>query len=356
MAQLQGTDIADLVTTTLNELGENKFTDLMSDYQNTIALKRLIKKNKMSFDAGPQVEFRIITDDNQSARFVGLGAVDIVDIPNVMTKGVVDWRHITWNWAIERRMIAMNRSPRKIVDITKIERITALGSAIKKFENAFWRVPAVTDLVTAYGIPYYVVKSNTAAIAANNDGFNGLVPSGYTLVANLNPSTAANNRWRNYATQYTTVSKDDLIRKWRRMAMYTEFTPLVDDMPVYNLGDDYGHYTNYSVYGTCVEILESQNENLGDDIAPMEGKLKFKRGNVVFVKELDLDTTNPVYSLNWGELFTMGLRGEWMNETTIPIVPGQHTVTATHTDCTFNLLCRNRRRQGVLATNTTMGY
>lgn len=350
MATLQAGDIADLVTTTLDELGELKFTDLMSDYQNTIALKRLMKKGKMTFTAGTQVDFNVITDENHSARFVGLGEDDIVDIPNVMTTGKVPWRHITWNWGIERREVAMNRSPRKIVDLTKTRRIAAFGSAIIKFEQRFWKVPAVTDNVNPFGIPYYVVKSATAN--TTNTGFNGTVPSGYTVVANLNPTTYP--RWANYAGPYTAVTKDDFVRKARHMANYTDFKPLVDDMPVYNTGNDIGQYCNYALLSALEEILEDQNDDLGPDVASQDGKTVFRRVPVTFVKELDLDTTNPFYMLNWGELGTMGLRGEWMNETAQPIMPGKHTVSATFTDCTFNLLCRNRRRQGVLSNGTTL--
>ncbi len=350
MAVIQAGDLLDLTTTTLDELGELKFTDLMSDYQNTIALKRVFKKNKTTFDAGPNVRFNVITDHNNSARFVGLGEVDIVDIPNVMTTGTVPWRHITWNWAIERREIAMNRSPRKIVDLIKTRRIAAFGSAIIKFEQCLWRVPATTDAKSPYGIPYWVVKSNTAT--STNDGFNGTVPSGYTSVGGLNPTTYP--RWANYATQYTNITKDDLIRKLRRAYVYTDFTPLVDDIPQYNTGDDYMLCTNYGVIGPVEELLEAQNDSLGSDVASQDGRAMFRRTPFTFVKELDLDTTNPVYGINWGEMKTMGLRGEWMNETQIPIQPGQHTVSATHTDASFNLFCRNRRRNFVIATNTTM--
>lgn len=350
MATLQATDIADLVTTTLNELGELKFTDLMSDYQNTIALKRVMKKNKMTFDAGPEVEWNVITNHNDSARFVGLGETDVVDIPNVMTTGKVPWRHITWNWAIERREIAMNRSPRRIVELAKTRRIASFGSAIIKFERHLWRVPASTNTTEPYGVPYWIVKSNTAT--STNEGFNGTVPSGYTTVGNINPTTY--DRWANYATQYTNITKDDLIRKMRRACVFTDFMPLVDDMPVYNTGDDYGYYTNYSVLGTLEEILEQQNEDLGSDVASQDGKCLFRRVAMTWVKELELDTTGVVYGINWGEMKTMGLRGEWMNETSIPIQPGQHTVSATHTDCSWNLFCRNRRRNWVLATDTTM--
>lgn len=348
MATLQAADLADLVATTLNELGELKFTDLMSDYQDTIALKRVFKKGKTTFDAGPAVSFNVITDHNNSARFVGLGEVDVVDIPNVMTTGQVPWRHITWNWAIERREVAMNRSPRKIVDLTKTRRIAAFGSAIIKFEQCLWRVPSTSDTVSPYGIPYWVVKSNTAT--TTNDGFNGTVPSGYTTVGGLNPTTYP--RWANYATQYTAVTKEDLIRKARRMLVYTDFKPLVDDIPVYNTGNEMALYSNYNLIAALEEILESQNDDLGTDVASMDGKVMLRRSPITFVKELDLDTTNPLYSINWGEFKAIGLRGEWMNETTEAQYPGQHTLSATFTDCTFNMICRNRRRNGVLATNT----
>lgn len=352
MASLQASQIADLMTTTLYELGEGKFTDNMSNYVNTLALKRLMKKGKMTFDSGTEVQFNRILATNGSARFVPLGADDIVDIPNVMGVGRVPWRWMTWNWAIERREIAMNRTPRKIVDLTRTRRIAAMGDAIKKFEYAFWRVPAAADDLTAYGLPYFIVKSSTADTI--NRGFNGTVPSGYTLVANIDP--VADPTWANYATQYTAVSKTDLVRKWRKMARFTDFKPLVNDVPEYNTGQDRAYYTNNTVLQQLEEIGESQNENLGKDIASMDDKMVMLRVPIEYAQELDLDITGPVYQVDWGVLGTMGLRDEWMNETVEPHRPGQHTVAATHTDCGYNLLCRDRRKLGVLSTNTTMNY
>ncbi len=325
----------------------------MSTYQNTIFLKRLVKKNKMTFDAGPEVQWNLITDTNGSARGVGLYYTQNINPTNVMTTGKMPWRFQTWNWAIERREIAINRSPRKIVDMVKTRRISAFADAVKYFEAKGWRVPASTNEDDFAGIPYWVVKSNTAT--STNDGFNGTVPSGYTLVGNINPTTYA-PKWSNYATQYTAVTHDDLVRKLRRASTFTDFMPLVDDIPQYNTGDDYGYYTNYSVIGTLEEILEDQNENLGSDVASQDGKLLFRRTGVTWVKELELDTTNPVYGINWGVFKCMGLRGEWMHETVIAVHDNQPTVSSTTTDCAMNTYCTDRRRNFVLATNTTMGY
>lgn len=351
---IQAENLGDLVKTTLNELGEMKFTEIATDLREHIAMRQLMKQNRVTFEAGPQIQWDIMTDHNDSAEFVGLYNSDNVNVKDVMIQGQIPWRHVTANWAIDEREVAMNRSPRKIVDLIKTRRIACLISMAEKFERAFWRVPAVDNSVDPYGVPYYVVKTNTAATLANENGFNGLVPSGYTTVANVNPTTYP--RWANYGTQYTNVTKDDLIRKWRRAATMVNFKPPVDGIPTFNTGDKYGYYTNYAVEERIIEILESQNENLGMSVAPYEGMAVFKRVPIQSVPFLDNDTTNPVYGINWGEFKTAVLSGFWMKEVTITHQPGQHNVAATHVDCSFNWLTRNRRRHFVLATDTTMGY
>jgi len=67
---------------------------------------------------------------------------------------------------------------------------------------------------------------------------------------------------------------------------------------------------------------------------------------------LDNDTTNPFYQIDWGVMGAMGLSGAYMKETNVAVVPGQHTMSATHVDSTLNTLCYDRRRCGVLATDT----
>lgn len=353
----QAVDDLDLITTSLNDLGRLKMTDVMTTYQRTVVLKRLVNKSKMSFDSGPNAQFNLITDENHSARFVGLGAIDVVNANNTQATGYVPWRHITWNWMFERREKVMNSGASKIVDLIQARRIAAMASAIVRFEQSFWRIPLTTDTVSPYGLPYYVVKSATATTTL--DGFNGGVPvdsggTSYSTCANVSATLTTAGKWANYATGYSAVSKPDLVRKMRRAHVYTDFEPIVDEINDYNTGEDLAIYTNYAVVQTLEEILESQNENLGKDIASMDGDTTFRRVPVKAIKELDLDTTNPVYGVNWGVFHTMGLRGEWMNETVIPKKSDQHTVAVTHTDCSLNWICHDRRRLWVISNGTTV--
>lgn len=350
---IQGADIADLVTTTLRDLGRGQWTDNSSNYRDTIATKLLLRKGKTKMlDDGYEIQWNRMNGLSNSARFVGLYAPDIIDVTNQMGTASVPWRHATWNFAHDFRELLMNRKPSQIVELIRTRRIAAIGSMIELFERALWRCPAVTNDTDIFGIPYWIVKSATAATQANNDGFNGLAGATHTTVAGINPTT--DTRWRNYSDAYTAVSKDDFVRKARRMATYTMFKPLVENTPTYDSGEKTEYYTNYAVYGTLVEILESQNENLGMDIAPYENKVTFMRTPVTNVQELDLDTTNPFYQIAWRVFGVRGLSGAWMKESTNEKVSGQHTVSATFGDTSLNTICYDRRPNGVISNGTTM--
>lgn len=350
----QAANILDLITLTLPQFKKFKFTDISSNYQKTVAFKRIYrqKKTKNEDGDGTGIQFQLMTDTNGSFRFVGLGFTSVLAIPSTFIAGTVPWRGWTYNWSVDGAEPAMNGGPAKIFDIMKARYFQGVGDMIKGVERALWRVPSSTS-DDVLGLPYYIVKSNTAATFANNDGFNGATPSGYTTVAGIDPTTQ--KRWQNYATQYTIVSKDDMLRKARRMAEKTEFAPLVDDMPVYDTGMDYGCYTNYAVYGSFVEIAESQNDDLGPDVAPMDGgKVMFRRALVDWLPELENDTTNPWYSVSWAEMYAARMNGWWEKEIKIDLNPQQPTMASVHKVTRTNLICTNRRTQGVLATDTTM--
>lgn len=352
---IQAAQVADLMTFTLNQYKRYKWTDHMSGYQKTVAFKRIWrqKKTKDEDGDGTQITFNLLTDTNGSFRFVGLGFTAALAPPGNVLQGTIPWRGWTYNWWVDGAEPSMNKGPAQIVDIMKTRYFQAVGDMIKGLERQLWRVPATTDDTSVLGIPYYIVKSATAASYTNSDGFNGTVPSGYTTVAGINPTTYP--RWANYSDAYTLVTKDDLVRKMRRAAEKTDFMPLVDDESNYDTGMDYGWYTNYPVYGAFVEVAESQNENLGPDIASMDGqKVMFRRSTLDWLPALEDDTTGPIYGVDWSQMYAARLNGWWEKEIKVPLNPQQPTVSATHFVSRTNLICTDRRKQCVLSTGTTM--
>lgn len=341
---LTATGLNDLVATTLRDLGKPKFTEIATDLQNHVAIKNLLRKNRVMLQSGVGVQWDVMVNHSGSAANVGLGASDNVNIVDTMVQAQADWRNSVTHYAFIGQEIDMNREPARIVNLVQERRIACMISMAELMEANFWGPPvAITDSVTPWGVNTWIVKNAT-------EGFNGAAPSGYTTIG-LNPTTYP--RWQNWTAQYTSVSRDDFIRKARKAATFTNFMPPVDGIPTFNTGDQFGYYTNYGVVGPLEEALESQNDNLGTDVASQDGKTVFRRVPVTWVPKLEADTTNPFYGINWGYLKTIILDGWWLKETNVPVYPGQHTMSAHFLDCCYQFVTRNRRCHFVIATGTS---
>ena len=341
---LVATQLNDLVAMTLRNLGKPNFTEISTDLQKHTAMASLLKQNRVVLSGGYGVQWDVMVNHNGAAANVGLGASDNVNIIDTMVQAQADWRNTTSNYAIIGQEIDMNREPARIVDLIRERRIACMIALAELMENNFWGPPvALSDAVTPWGINTWIVKNAT-------EGFNGGAPAGYTSIG-LNPTTYP--RWKNYTAQYTSIAKDDLIRKMRRAATFCNFTPPVENIPTFNTGNDWKFYSNYAVVGGMEELLESQNESLGSDVASQDGSVLFRRSALEWVPKLEPDTTNPVYGINWGEFKTYILSGWWTKETNVPIYPGQHTISAHFMDCTYQWIMKNRRSSFVVATGTT---
>ena len=346
MASIQASQLGDLLKTTLRELGRGRFTAIMSDLQEHWAMKNLLRKSNVDIQSGTAIQFDVVVSHSDSARNVGQGEVDVVNMNDGTIQGYIDWRQTTCNFAIIANEIDMNRDPARIVDLYKVRRVRALTAAAEIFESNFWDFPAATDTKTPFGLPYWATKSSSTT-----GGFLGGIPSGYSAVANISPTTYS--RWNNWACQYATVSEDDFVRKAREAATKTDFKPPVEGITDFDTGGGYGFFANYTVVGRLEELTKAQNENLGNDVASQDGKTMFRRAPVNYVPKLDSDTTDPFYGINWGVMKTAFLRGWNARETHIPVKHDQHTVAVTHMDWQYNFICYDRRRLMVLATGTT---
>jgi hypothetical protein len=346
--------IKDLITTTQRELGELKFTELASDLTEHVAMSELLRKSRITFDSGVAIQWNLMIGHSNAAKEVGLFEVDSLDIQDVMITANAPWRHLTVNYAIERRELAMNREPRRLVELVKIRRSDAMASLAELMEARFWSAPPASDTKRVWGVNYWIVHNGTGA-----DGFLGQTPSGYTEVAGVNPANFP--RWRNWSGTPTALASDNnlnsYVEKWREAAVKTNFRPIpnVTNTP-YGTGNSYGYYTNYGVLQKLENRLTQQNDNLGNDLAPKDGKVIFRGVPVTYVPYLDkASVSNPVYGINWGKFKPVFLSGEFMREMGPETAPNQHTTYVTHVDTTMNFICYDRRRQFILSSNTDQG-
>lgn len=348
MAALQAASIPDIIAAGLQELGEGQVVDLTTDTQEFVAYTSLMKKPRIDLQSdGYGIQWDLMIDHNHSARAVGLYSKDNINVPNVLTQASIPWRHVEGSYAFDHHEVDMNKGARQIVNLIKTRRHAAMVSMAEFFEDRFWRLTAVDDTDNMLGVPNWICKSSTAAF-----GFNGTLPSGYTTVAGLSPTLIP--RWANGTFLYSSIDTTNLLPLWEEACDKTKFMPPVKTLPDFNTGDKWGFYTTYVVYQASKQILRSQNDDIGTDLDPYDGRPTFRRVPITWVPQLDIDLTGPIYGINWGEFKLAILKNWWMKETVLDRMPGQHNVSGVFIDCSENPILRNRRRCFVGATANTL--
>lgn len=339
----------DLVATTTKKFQRGKFSDIAKQFRNHYAMD-LMRENKQS-STGQAIQFNIAYRRSSQAAWVDLNQVLNATIEDFSATGSVPWKQCNAHWAIEEMSQAMNSGPEQLVNMMKMRRYKCFTALADLFEAAWWAAP-VSGAKTPYGLRYWIVKTG----ASSTFGFNGTTPSGFSDVGGLDPTAANYSDWKNGNATYVNVSKDDLVKLMREAYVKTSFTPpfpypsAEGDSPT-KKKNTFRFYTNYTVLEQLEGIGENQNQNLGKDLAPMDGMIAFRGVPVVWVDYLASDTTNPVYGLNFDCWETHFLKGYFMKEQEPIRLPNQPLTVVTHVWNSMNYVCVNRKEGGfVLAT------
>lgn len=346
MSSLTATDIVDLVAATLFDLGPLRFQQIAQTIQHYEVFSKWFKKDKVVFDSGIGIQRTLMnTFDSQSAKHVGLLDTDQVNIPDVLDQMQVPWRHAQTSWSlIYQTDILMNRGRSMILNVIKPRRASALIGLVEELEERAWgTAPSVSDKILPYSIQYWLTENATT-------GFNGGVPSGHTTIAGV--SLTDSPTFKNYTATYTSVTKADLIRTWRTAHRKVRFmSPITERDYRGSVGERYRNYVNESTITSIEDIGESQNENLGRDVASMDGTMTFRRNPIVWVPKLDARTDDPVYMVDHSTFYPVCLKGDYLRESEATKAPNQHNVFQVFLDLTYNYLCVDRRRNAVLTTS-----
>lgn len=342
MAGLAYAQIDDaVIATQQNWVNKGSFVDMQTDLTKHIAVRELWKKHKKVFEGGDYWEFQIQMDHNHSARAVGLYEQDGSALTDTLVMGQVAPRHVNAHYEYDQLEKVFQRGGKAIVDLVKTRYVSMMVSMYEYLEEVLWSKPVDSgDLKTPYGLAYWIVK-NAA------EGFNGGNPSGFTD-GRAGVSSDTYSRFKNWTASYAAITKEDLIRKMRTAHRKTQFESVVDHSKP-NVGTGNGIYTNSDVIGLMEEVLETQNMNLGNDIASKDGRTMFKGTPLTYAPKLDNDSTDPIYMIDWTVL-TLGCQAGWEKNLGNPMpVPGKHTVRRVDLDASMNTICTDVRRQTVIS-------
>lgn len=345
-SSLQASDLPDLVVTTLANLGPARFQQIAQNLQYYEAFSRWFRADKVQLDSGYQIQRTVMTTfDSAAAAHVGLNHTDQVNIANNLTTLTIPWRHAQASWGIIFQTdILMNRGRSMVLDVLIPRRADALLALVEELENRAWgTAPSTTNTTLPYSIQYYIVENAT-------EGFTGVHPGSHTSVAGIN----ANNvpKWKNYAAQYTDVSKTDLITKMRDAHRQLQFmSPITINDYRGSVGQRYRIYVNRTTIRQIEDIGEAQNENLGRDIATLDGQIVFRGHPIIWIPKLDERSDGPMYMVDHNTFYPVCLRGNYLRETEANKAPNQHNTFQVFIDLSYNYLCVDRRRNAVFSTS-----
>ena len=342
---LSASDIADLIITTQKDLGRMRFSQIAQELPFYEVFGRWFRRDKIVFDDGYAIQRTLMTSyDSDSAGHVDFVAPDQVNIGNFLTTMTVPWVHFRTSWGlIFQTDILMNRGRSMVLNVLKPKRAAALIGMVQELENkAFGSPPSTTNKTDPFGIQYWIVPDSAA-------GFNGGAPSGHTTVGGVDTDT--HTTFKNYTDRYVSVTKGDLIRKLRDGHRSIRFkSPVTIQDYRGAVGDRYRCYTNKSVLGDLEDVGEGQNENLGRDIAEMDGSVTFRRNPIIWIPKLDERADNPFYLLNHSTFHPVCLKGDYLRESEPKESPTQHNAFMVFVDLTYNFVCDDRRSNAVFNT------
>jgi len=337
---LRDLDIADMITTTLHDLGRGRFHQIAQELAEYFVMPDILKKGRIRIQtSGIGIKETLMTSIGGTSRWVGMLEEDVVNWSDVLDQLTVNWCRMTDNMAWERRMLLENRGEARINNVIKPQRVAMMLRIAAGLEAGFFAAPDASDIKVPWGLRYWVVKNATT-------GFNGGLPSGFSTVGGVSLSDSPT--FKNYTFQYTNITKQDLITKLRTAHRKTNWrSPYKTSEMISEFGDRRVLQVNEATISKIEDVGEAQNENLGRDVASMDDRIVFKRHPIQYIPYLDADTTNPVYMLDKNTITPIVLKGDYLRESDAIRSPKQHNVFEVHVDLTINFICTNRRANAV---------
>lgn len=343
---LQAADMLDLITTTQKNLGRFRFADAATRLQRYPAFEMLMRKDGVeTYDEGFALQWNVKVQRGSPARMTGMYGTDVINQKETQKTATLPFRHLTHNYAFDEHEIAMNQGAARILQLVKVRRYDCWVEVAEKVETQLWANPDANATDDVNGIPYHIVKNAST-------GFNGGHATGFSDWAGLSRTTYSG--LKNYTGNYAQVTKDDFVPTLSDALDKCHFKAPVE-APLYNTRQSYKFYTTLVVRRKLKQILEQQNDNLGEDIDSMNGRVRVRKTPVEWVPLLDSDTDDPFYGVNWDTFKVSILTPFFLRESKPKEVSLQHTVFVVFVDLSLNTQCYAPRENFVLSKGTSGG-
>jgi hypothetical protein len=348
---VDNTALLDLIATTLKDFPDGQF-EVMWDNQD-YEFSRIYEQSRRKIDGGTSIQRNVVLDETGNARYRRLYDTDQPSVENVQQQIDVPWTQLGTDYSWDVLEIMRNRNSAKgyisLIESRRVERLWGLAELI---EDRGWKTPtSATDALYPYGIPYYLNKRAAAGAGFDGQTITYQDASTGTICAGIDAASEA--KWRNYAASYTKVD-NELLRVLRRAFLLTRFRPpqFVRSPGKDTPGPMRKLYANADVSIELQDLSDKRDDNnspqdlAGKALVDVEGTTYFNRVPIRYIPQLDSDTSDPLYCVDWDKIQPIVQDGYWMEESQPMTDRGQHTTVTVFLDACHNNLCINRRTAG----------
>jgi hypothetical protein len=309
---------------------------------------RYMSSKKVPEEGGESLAWKTQVSKVQNTRLTQLYDRDRSEQANNLKECKVPWSIQTTNYCYDQREHGLQGgSMTEILNILDVKESEMYLGWAEAMEGWMFTCPSAADNdpQPLYGIPYWLVKNSSTT-----PGFNGLAPSGYTTVANLNPTTYQVHR--NWTFVYSELTRDDFVEKVIEALMKTSFmaAPNVQwtgtNKPLWQM------YGRYATISALKKLQEQRNDNLGPDVGWMQGELVIKGVPLTWASALDggrdgtgpgKDADMPIYGVDYNEFSFRFKSGQnAVRSGPIPGGPEEHNMRYVFVDNTGQFKYRNR--------------
>ncbi len=334
----------DVMTATLPNLQKRKMSQMAQTMQIHEVVPKWFTQDKMVKSGGTSIQKRILNNLPDSSRMITVDETDNPNIPKILDKISLPWRmhESHYAWFLETDIL-MNSGEAEIVNVIKARRDAAQIKTCEFLETKAWAVPALANTLDPYGIPYWIVTDTAQTTGAQTTA----LPSDQTAIAGLVPANTPG--WTNWAAVYTNITASDIIKKIRRAMDNTQFKSPVGRDDFYGMmGKTWRLYCGEETKLSIEDLATAQNENLGNDLAEMDGQTRIRGCALVRTVPLDSASLSPLYGINHNTFSVECLKGAIFRESPMITMPTNHRGRVVYTDTTFNFACDNRRHNFVV--------
>lgn len=315
----------------------------------------ILLKTKREVQGGSSIKGNLILDASSDATHYKPGDVATIQGRNYLTTMELPWRFTRIDVSYNEKEISLNEGSSRearFQQYTKVMKAKLAGrktDLTNKIERSLV-ASALSDMETAAGTtPYSIFASITT---------DGLAPSGFTTVQQINPTSKT--AWRNQTGSYTVASKYDvdngLIAGFDNMAEKVKFKAPAKSGKDFNASDlsDMVILTNKEGRVNYMKALRANNDitRVGAQ-DPSYPSPVFNGIAVRSVEAFDDQTTftagSPGYLFVNGKFLHVVCRsGKWMALSDELKPHNQPDTVVFYYDCWWNLVNESRRRHGYL--------